>query len=415
VSFEGNNVVAIIGGGLAGLACAHALKQRGVETVIYESSRTVGGRSDAGVPYLLGRELFFNTFRLIEELGLASAIVPIAPYAGQVYRGKIYHHRVASATGLLRFKGLNLADKALLARMAFLLARYSSLLDFHHPERGVSLDDETVASFIKRELSQNILNQVAGPLISTLFFYGSDETSRLLYLLLARHMHNTEMSTIRGLSERLANEARIIHENVGAIAVDQNAYLVNGRSFSNVVMAVNGDAVLKIKGMADLLSEEDQKFFSDCHYQRVVNVAVRTARPVDGSCYAVSIPRIENMSVSTISFIDYIDPARVAEGEGLLVASGGGPVTPEQLLADVHKLYDMKETEISTHEWTSGMPKFSPGRYRQIAAFKKRSRRPGLVFCGDYLMGPFIEAAVTTGLRAAAEVISDLHPPIANL
>jgi protoporphyrinogen/coproporphyrinogen III oxidase len=404
VSFAGNSPVAIIGGGLAGLACAHALKQRGVEAVIYERSPTVGGRSEAGVPYLLGRELFINTYRLIEELGLASAVVPIAPNAGQVYRGKIYRHRVASAAGLLRFKGLNFADKALLARMAFLLARYSSLLDFHHPERGVSLDDETVASFVKRELSQNILNQVAGPLISTLFFYGSDETSRLLYLLLARHMQNTGMSTIRGMTERLAKEATIIHQSVDAIAVDQHAYLINGNRFSSAVMAVHGDAVLKIKGMTDLLSEDDQRFFGDCHYQRVVNVEVRTARPVDGMCYAVSIPRIENMRVATISFIDYIDPARVAEGAGLLVASGGGSVTPEQLLADVHKLYDMKETEVTTHEWTSGMPKFPPGQYRQIAAFNKRSRRPGLFFCGDYLMGPFIEAAITTGLNAAAEV-----------
>ena len=401
---EGNRSVAIIGGGLAGLACAHSLKRRGIHAVVYESSQTAGDRSDAGVPYLLGRELFHNTFRLIDELGLSSAIVPIAPYAGQVYRGKIYRHRVASATGLLRFKGLHFADKALLPRMAYLLARYSSVLDFHHPERGVSLDDETVASFIKRELSQNILNQIAGPLISTLFFYGSDETSRLLYLLLARNMYNTEMSTIQGLAERLSYETKIIRQRVDTIGIDRDRYLIGGNRFSNVVLAINGDAVLNIEGMSDLLAEEDQRFFSDCRYQRVVSVAVQTARPVDGMCYAVSIPRIENMTASTISFIDYIDPSRVPSGEGRLVASGGGPeVTSEKLLADLHKLYNLEETAVTTREWTSGMPKFPPGRYREIAGFRQRTRRPGLFFCGDYLMGPFIEAAITTGLTAAAE------------
>ena len=232
MSFEGNRPVAIIGGGLAGLACAHALKRRGVEPVVYESSSRAGGRSDAGVPYLLGREPFQNTFRLIDELGLSSAVVPISPYAGQAYRGKIYRHRVASATGLLRFKGLNLADKALLPRMAYLLARHSSALDFHHPERGLSLDDETVASFIKRELSQNILNQVAGPLISTLFFYGSEETSRLLYLLLAKHMYNTEMSTIRGLAERLSRGTNIVYQRAGPINADRDGYLIDGTRFS---------------------------------------------------------------------------------------------------------------------------------------------------------------------------------------
>jgi len=404
VSFAGSKPVAIIGGGLAGLACAHALKRRGIEPVIYESSSLAGGRVDAGVPYFLGRELFQNTFRLIDELGLSSAIVPIAPYAGQLYRGKIYRHRVASATGLLRFKGLNLADKALLPRMAYLLARHSSALDFHHPERGLSLDDETVASFIKRELSQNILNQVAGPLISTLFFYGSDETSRLLYLLLAKYMYNTEMSTIRGLAERLSHGQNIIHQRVAATGVERDGYVINGDPFSSVVLAVNGDAVLSIEGMADLLSEEDRGFFKQCRYEKVVSVAVRTAAPVDGSCYGVSIPRIENMKASTISFIDYIDPSRVSPGEGLLVISGGGSVTAEELMADLHQLYDIEEAAVTVKEWTSGMPKFPPGRYRQIAAFKERSRRPGLFFCGDYLMGPFIEAAVTTGLKAADSV-----------
>jgi protoporphyrinogen oxidase len=108
------------------------------------------------------------------------------------------------------------------------------------------------------------------------------------------------------------------------------------------------------------------------------------------------------MTASTISFIDYIDPARVPPGEGLLVITGGGrEVTAEHLLADLHKLFELNETAGSANEWESGMPKFPPGRYRQIAAFKQRSRRPGLHFCGDYLMGPFIEAAITTGLNAA--------------
>src|SRR5207302_1502581 len=82
-----------------------------------------------------------------------SEIIPIGPYAGQVYKGRVHRHRVASATGLLSFKGLNLADKALLPRMAYLLARHSSKLHFHRPELALEFDDETVASFIKRELS----------------------------------------------------------------------------------------------------------------------------------------------------------------------------------------------------------------------------------------------------------------------
>src|SRR4029077_8877073 len=128
----------------------------------------------------------------------------ISPHAGQVYKGKVYHHRVASATGLLTFKGLNIADKAMLPRMAYLLARHGAHLDFHHPEKGLEFDNETVASFVKRELSQNVLNYVAGPLISTLFFFGSEETSKWLYMVLAKHMYSTRMTTVRGGIQRFA-------------------------------------------------------------------------------------------------------------------------------------------------------------------------------------------------------------------
>src|SRR6185436_10187256 len=149
-------------------------------------------------------------------------------------------------------------------------------------------------------------------------------------------------------------------------------------------------------------SDEDRQFFRDCRYERVVSVQVATRRPLDGSCYAVSIPRVENLSASTISFHDYIDPSDVPDGQGLLTISGGGPnVSGARLLDELKTLYpiDLLRTEVL--EWNSGMPKFPPGRYREIVEFQRRERRPGLFFCGDYLLGPLIEGAVTTGFRAA--------------
>ena len=401
--------VAIIGGGLAGLTCAYALKRRGIESTVFEAAAKPGGRDSAAL-YLLSPELFRHTFQLIRDIGLSDDIISISPHAGQVHKGRVYRHRVASATGLLSFKGLNIADKALLPRMAYLLARYSSHLDFHHPERGLAFDDETVASFVKRELSQNILNYVAGPLISTLFYYGSEETSRWLYLVLAKHMYNTRMRTIRGgirqITTRLSEGLpMVVGRDVRSVATDTGTYVIDGDRFSDVVVAVAGDAVLGIAGMETLLGDEDREFFRECLYQRTVSVTVATERPVDGGCYAVSIPRVENFSAAAISFHDYIDPSQVPAGRGLLTISGGGStVSPARLLDDLQKLYRTEPQSMETSEWISGMPKFPPGRYRQIAEFQRRSRRPGLFFCGDYLLGPFMEAAIATGLHAAEAI-----------
>src|SRR5205823_13844449 len=97
--------VAIVGGGLAGLTCGFALKQRGIPSIVFEASEAAGGRSSASA-YLLGREQYAKTFRLIEALGLEKDIIEIPPIAGQYYRGRVYHHRVSSVSGLLGFKGL---------------------------------------------------------------------------------------------------------------------------------------------------------------------------------------------------------------------------------------------------------------------------------------------------------------------
>jgi protoporphyrinogen oxidase len=400
--------VAIIGGGLAGLVCGYSLRRRAVDATIFESKEHPGGRDGAAF-FLLAPDLFEKTFEVINVVGLSGEIIPISPHAGQLYKGRVYHHRVASATGLLSFKGLGFMDKALLPRMAYLLSRHSSELQFHHPERGLRFDSDTVAAYVKRELSQNVLNYVAGPLISTLFYYGSEETSAWLYLILAKHMSNVQMSTIRGgmgrIADALAKEVPVLRREVERIDADGPAYVIDGERFSDVVVAVPGDAVLRIRGIEDLISEEDRQFFESARYQRVVSVRVATENPVDGRCYALSIPRVEKLAASTISFHDYIDPSSVSKGQGLLTISGGGDtVTAEQLLKELQRLYPIAEPKTEISEWKSGTPMFPAGRYQEITRFQNRSRRPRLFFCGDYFLGPLIEGAIATGMRAADSI-----------
>ena len=402
--------VAIIGGGLAGLTCAFALKRRGIAATVFESAETPGGRASAAA-YLLGYEQFANTFRLVDELGLHGDLLEIPPIAGQFYKGQVYHHRVSSVSGLLGFKGLHIADKAMLSRMAYFLLRYGPKLDFHHPERGAELDDETAASFAKRELSQNILNYVAGPLISTLFYYSSEETSKLLYLNLAKYMYTIRMFAIRGglqrLISRLAEEVTV---RTGARAVSiqrvDSEYEVCGERWSHVVIAAPGNVVLGLQGIRDFLQSADVEFFETCQYGRAVAVTVNLDRAVD-RCYALSVPRVERLHAATVIFHNFIDPESTANGYLATIIGGGDQVTASHLLDDFSRIYGIKPIEFSTCEWNSAMPKFPPGRYRALAAFLARSRPPGLLFCGDYLMGPFIEAAVSTGERAAEAVVSD--------
>ena len=69
----------------------------------------------------------------------------------------------------------------------------------------------------------------------------------------------------------------------------------------------------------------------------------------------------------------------------------------------------LEPVDAAVHRWDPMMPQFHAGYLRHLRAFLSRSERsPRLAFAGDYLVGPYTEAALTSGLRAANEVVRSL-------
>jgi oxygen-dependent protoporphyrinogen oxidase len=59
----------------------------------------------------------------------------------------------------------------------------------------------------------------------------------------------------------------------------------------------------------------------------------------------------------------------------------------------------------AVHRWDPMLPLFPAGHLVRLAAFHERgARSPRLAFAGDYLIGPYTEMALTSGLRAATEI-----------
>jgi oxygen-dependent protoporphyrinogen oxidase len=57
------------------------------------------------------------------------------------------------------------------------------------------------------------------------------------------------------------------------------------------------------------------------------------------------------------------------------------------------------------HRWDPMLPQFYAGYLAELAEFLARPERsPRLAFAGDYLVGPYTEAALTSGQRAADEI-----------
>jgi hypothetical protein len=63
------------------------------------------------------------------------------------------------------------------------------------------------------------------------------------------------------------------------------------------------------------------------------------------------------------------------------------------------------------HRWDPMLPQFRAGYLPRLRGFLRRhDRSPRLAFAGDYLVGPYTEAALTSGLRAATETARALEP-----
>jgi monoamine oxidase len=190
---EHDEPIAVVGGGLAGLVCAHRLKQAGHRAIVHEASDRLGGRVWTIRGYFAegqiaehGGELIDSDHvamrELVAELGLSLSNVIAAekPGTGNVFHfnGSRYPVREAVAD----FGAVYPKLKRDLAE-----AGYPTLHN-HHKPRGVELDHISIADWIQQNAPGGLTSNL-GRLLDVAYNteFGADigdQTSlNLLYLL----------------------------------------------------------------------------------------------------------------------------------------------------------------------------------------------------------------------------------------
>ena len=156
--------VVVIGAGIAGLACAHRLKQLGVDVVLLESSDRIGGvmRTDRVGEFMIERgpnssQGTEELLMLVEELGISDDLVEGDPKApAYVYFNKQLHAVPSGPGAFIKSNLLSARGKLRILLEPFVGVRRSS-------------EEESVAAFARRRIGREAAERMVAPFVSGVY------------------------------------------------------------------------------------------------------------------------------------------------------------------------------------------------------------------------------------------------------
>ena len=168
----------IVGGGFAGLSCAHDLARAGQAVTVLEAEPTVGGL--AGAFETGGERLdhfyhhwFTNDLEvmgLIDDLGMADQVVTNPTNTGVFYANRIF--RLSTPMDLLQFTALPFLDRI---RLGLLTLRARRVSDWR------ALEGETAADWLRRLGGDTVYRVVWEPLLNGKFGPYADQVSAVWF------------------------------------------------------------------------------------------------------------------------------------------------------------------------------------------------------------------------------------------
>ncbi len=256
--------IAIIGGGIAGLAAAYELEKAraacaAVEYTLYEARLRLGGSLASeivnGAVLERGPDSFLTekpaAAELCRELGIDADLIPSNDAARKTYI-VVRNRLVALPDGLMFLVPTKLVPTAL-TRLFGLRTKARMALELLHPPRP-SGHDESVAALVERHFGQEAVDRLADPLLSGI--YGGDSAQLSAQTVLPRLV---EMETKYG---SLTRGMLAAHNKMRAMT--KNSSKSPNRVAPAIFTALRG-------GMAQLV---------DAITARLNPASVRTATPV---------------------------------------------------------------------------------------------------------------------------------------
>jgi protoporphyrinogen/coproporphyrinogen III oxidase len=447
--------VAIVGGGIAGLAAAYELRQRGVSAVVLEAGPRPGGVIttervdgwviDGGPDSILVQKP--AAVALCRELGIADRLIStLTPRTAYVMRdGRLHPLAEGSFLGFpLRFGSL--AKSSLFTPGGKLRIAAELFMPGHSGD-----EDESIGAFVRRRFGEEAVDYLAEPLLAGIHAGDVDRLSmHALFprLLEAERQSGSVLRAFRALRatpspqgafvslpggvaelvdalvdvlpDTVRTNARVteLHRN-GRLIVESNAGPVEART---VILAVPAYiAASLLRGFDTTLAA----FCDGVPYASTATVAFgyqrnQIAHPMQGTGFVV--PRVERWALLAGTWVTSKWPGRAPDGYTLIRGFLGGGRDPHRLEASDEGLIDTARTELSEllgisgdpvmtrlFRWTRQSPQYEVGHLQRVSAIDSQlSSVPGVFLTGSGFRAIGIPDCIADARAVAARVAAFL-------
>ena len=459
--------VAVVGGGFAGLAAAHRLRELDptTEVTLFEAGDTLGGvvRTERSDGYLLehSADSFITNvpwaLDLCRRVGLADELLPTNEAhrrALVVRKGKLY----PVPEGFTLLAGSRVWP-ILTTPVLSLKGKLRLLGEWFVPARRYSADesnDESLASFARRRLGREAFERLVQPLVAGIYTADAEKLSIEAALPQFPEIERTHRSLIRGLRrgaaagqasgaryslfvaprDGLASLVEAIARRLPAGCVALNApverlaarpgggWMVSLgrdelREFDTVIVAVPAPTAARLlEGIAaELAAELRQIPYAGSAIALAGYRCEQITHPLDG--FGFVVPEIEGREILAASFTSVKFAGRAPRGRVLVRVFFGGARRPDQVELGDEELRRIAGRELGellgargepelfrVCRWRASMPQYHIGHLALVERIESRvAQLPGLELAGNAYRGVGIPHCIQSGEQAAERVV----------
>ncbi|HSX35192.1 MAG TPA: FAD-dependent oxidoreductase [Candidatus Saccharimonadales bacterium] len=432
--------IVVIGGGMAGTAAAHQLATHGYKVTILEQNSYLGGRIrtqfmdgeavEMGAGFM--SSFYTNMRAFLKEEGLLNQLYKQNKSTGILRNGRVSMAtlRTLSGQGALSHKA-----KLQMVPLVFATLLRWRKLNIHAFWKAHAYDTTTAADmFASSAAKKELLEYFWQPVCNGYFYWEPERVSRAMVLTLTKaFLKNRGTYKLRGglcqIPKRAAKNATVLlghsvkevtwANGVYSIRIDQGGKSKKIQA-DGIVCATTATAVPRI--FADLTLRQ-RSFFAAVQYSTTALVARTYPRGQSPRDIGIAFPRQEKTELAAVTVEPKGDVAAVNIYASGVAGKKLGRLSDAQLIARLDENAaavnaailpaNAKPLHTHTQRWAEALPFFDIGHYKRLYAFERgevEDPTQPLVFAGDYLGGPLMEGAFTSGLQAAERLHQRLSP-----